>query len=86
MNHSIHHVDDLRMKYQLVEWKQRSALVENTHDDFFAELCRNGRHAKIDGSIVDLDRDAAVLRHSAFGDIETRKDLQSRYQRQLNLL
>ena len=37
-------------------------------------------------TVVDLDRDTAILRHAAFGNIEPGKNLETRRQRQLNLL
>src|SRR4029077_9687575 len=55
--------------------------IENTADDLFTEQRRAGAHAEVDGaSLRQLHLDAAVLRHAARGDVETRHDLEARRQ------
>ena len=52
------------------EIEDRVRLLENTHDQAFAEIRRNGRKTDIDIFAGDLDLDTAVLGKPFFGDVE----------------
>src|SRR5690349_18144793 len=74
------------MDNDLVKRQQRPAFVQDTHNDLFTELRRNRRDTEVDSAIFDLDRNTSVLWEAAFGDIKPRQNLETRRQRQLNLL
>ena len=54
------------------------ALVEDSHDDVLAVARRERRDAEVDRLAGDLERDAAVLRDAALGDVEVGEDLHAR--------
>ena len=62
----------------VLEVERRGALVENTHDHRLAVRGGQARDAEVDGAAGDGDRDAAVLRDAALGDVEVRHDLDAR--------
>src|ERR1019366_3605807 len=55
---------------ELVEIEIDVTPIEHAHDDAFAEHGGEDADAKVDGLVVDAEFDAAVLGHSAFGDVE----------------
>ena len=62
-------------KTDVLKVERRCALVENTHNHRFAMGGGKTRHTKVDGTPRDVDRNASVLWNAAFGDVETRHDL-----------
>ena len=53
-------------------------LLENTHDEAFAEVRRNRRKTNIDVFAGDFDLDTTVLRKAFFGDVELAHDFHAR--------
>src|SRR5262249_23255818 len=86
VNHPSQLLDSRPVDNQLVERQQCSGLVQDAHDDFFAKLRRDLRHTEIDLTTVHFNGNATILRQAQLRDIQSRKDLESGYQRQLNLL
>ena len=69
---------DVFRKAHVLKVERRGALVEDTHHDGFAVGRRQTAHAQVDGVAGHGDRDAAVLRDAALGDVEVRHDLDAR--------
>ena len=69
----------LRLEAELGHVEQQVVLVEQTHDDLFAEQRRQGRNAEVEllllAVLAVLDLDAAVLRQPLFADVELGHDL-----------
>ena len=62
---------------ELFERDHASAAVEDTHDGALGPPhVRQGDKAQVEHAAGDDGRDATVLRHTAFGNIETGADLQ----------
>ena len=64
----------------------RRIAIEDAHDDLFAVDRRQGRDAQVDHAHRRLDRDPAVLRPPALGDVELGHDLEARHQRLVQLV
>ena len=64
----------------------RPGAVEDAHDDFLAVDRWQCRDAQIDHAHRRLHRDASILRPAALGDVEFGHDLQTRYQRLMELV
>ena len=62
----------------LVQIELHVGSIEHAHDDAFAEHGRQHGDAQVDRLVVDVQLDAAVLRHAALGDVEIRHDLDAR--------
>ena len=60
---------------QLVQVEVDVAAVEHAHDDRLAEHRRQHADAKIDRLVIDVQLDAAVLRHAPLGDVQIGHDL-----------
>src|SRR3712207_8100020 len=57
------------------------AAVEHAHDDGLAEHGRQHADAQVDRLVVNVQLDAAVLRHAPLGDVEVGHDLHARADR-----
>ena len=73
------------LESELRHVEHQLVLVEQTHDDFFAEKRRQAGDAEVDvlrlAVVLEADFDAAVLRQPLFGDVELRHDLDARRNR-----
>ena len=64
---------------QVLDADQRSAGIENTHHDLFAEQCRQCRDPEVDRPVLRQHQlQASILRHAFLGDVELRDDLDAR--------
>src|SRR5207302_5609183 len=59
----------------LLDAHERLALVQDPHDDLFAEDGRDGADAEVDLLALDLELDAPVLREPPLGAVHLRHDL-----------
>ncbi len=62
---------------QAFEFDQDVVGIEEAQDEFFAEVGRDGREAKVDGLAFVTEAESAILGLSAFGDIHAAEDLES---------
>src|SRR5690606_13179806 len=68
-----------RLVTQRINAELCAGRIEDTQHDLFAEQRRAGVDAEIDGArLRQLHLDAAVLRHTTFGDVHARHDLETR--------
>ena len=71
-------LERLREHAQLLELDHHLALVQDAHDDLLAVGGGKRGDAQVDRLGLDLERDAAVLRDPALGDVEVGEDLDAR--------
>jgi hypothetical protein len=71
-------LERLREHAELLELDHDLALVEDAHDDLLAVGGGQRGDAQVDRLARDLERDAAVLRDAALGDVEVGEDLDAR--------
>ncbi len=74
------------MHAQLGKVEAELRLVENAHDDFFAEDGGHGGDAQVDLTAVGHDVHATFLRQSLFGDVHASDDLDARDHRGMHAL
>src|SRR5205823_5986218 len=65
-------------KTQVFQRNVDRAVIENTHDALLAVRGGQCAHAQVDLAVGDGRANTAVLRQSAFADVQVRHDLQSR--------
>ena len=75
VNELAEHVQVVLAHAQLVQVEADVAAVEHAHDDAFAEHGGQDADAEVDRLVVDVQFDAAVLGHAAFGDVQVGHDL-----------
>ena len=68
----------VRQETQLRHPELEAFLVENAHDDALTVRRGQRRHAQVQRAAVNVDLDAAVLRHALLGDTDVRHDFQAR--------
>src|ERR1700730_7436753 len=79
-------LERLRVETQLGHVELEVRLVEQTHDDFFADQAGADRDAEVHlAALAQLELDAAVLREAALGDVELGHDLHAADDRCLQL-
>ena len=72
-----HAIEDALGHADAVQPEQAGTLVEQAHDYRFAILRRHRRDTHVDGAVLDLDVEAAVLRQAFFRDVEPGHQLQA---------
>ena len=75
-NHALERLLVVREKSQFRQTEPQAFLVENTHDDAFAVVRRQARHAQVNQLGADLALNASVLRNAMLGDGHVRLDFQ----------
>ena len=71
---------------EALQIQRQRTLVENTHDHRLAVQRRHRRNADVNFAALEAQRDVAVLRNIALGDIHSRHDLDAADERRLQVL
>ena len=69
---------DVLGKPHVLKIERGRGLVENSHNDRLAMGCREARYAKVNWPSRDGKRNTSVLRDAALGDVQVRKNLDTR--------